>query len=53
MQDLLGGGWLEAHDNLVINGPTGVGKSWLACVVQTIQIKPVDKAPTAGRDHSE
>jgi DNA replication protein DnaC len=33
MQELLGGGWIEAHDNLVITGPTGVGKSWLACAL--------------------
>ena len=33
MQDLLGGGWIDAHDNLVICGPTGVGKSWLACAL--------------------
>ena len=33
MQDLLGGAWIEAHDNLVICGPTGIGKSWLACAL--------------------
>jgi len=33
MQELLGGGWIDAHDNLVICGPTGVGKSWLACAI--------------------
>ena len=27
---LAGGSWIDAHDNLVITGPTGVGKSWLA-----------------------
>ena len=27
---LAGGGWIDVHDNLVITGPTGVGKSWLA-----------------------
>jgi DNA replication protein DnaC len=27
------GDWIAAHDNLVITGPTGVGKSWLACAL--------------------
>lgn len=30
---LLAGDWIAAHDNLVICGPTGVGKSWLACAL--------------------
>jgi DNA replication protein DnaC len=24
------GSWIDAHDNLILCGPTGVGKSWLA-----------------------
>jgi hypothetical protein len=27
---LLKGEWIDAHDNLAICGPTGIGKSWLA-----------------------
>ena len=29
-QKLAKGDWIEAHDNLIVCGPTGVGKSWLA-----------------------
>jgi DNA replication protein DnaC len=29
-QKLIGGEWINAHDNLALIGPTGVGKSWLA-----------------------
>src|SRR4051794_19822203 len=32
-QKLIIGDWINAHDNLVITGPTGVGKSWLACAL--------------------
>src|SRR5262249_36554724 len=32
-QKLIEGSWIDAHDNLVITGPTGVGKSWLACAL--------------------
>ena len=27
---LAGGEWIDAHDNLILCGPTGIGKSWLA-----------------------
>ena len=27
------GGWVKAHQNLIITGPCGVGKSWLACAL--------------------
>jgi DNA replication protein DnaC len=33
LKRLLEGAWIESRDNLVITGPTGVGKSWLACAL--------------------
>src|ERR1700732_4471255 len=30
---LAGGEWIDTHDNLILCGPTGVGKSWLACAL--------------------
>jgi DNA replication protein DnaC len=33
LKGLIEGDWIGAGDNLVITGPTGVGKSWLACAL--------------------
>ena len=30
---LAGGQWIRQHLNILINGPTGIGKSWLACAL--------------------
>ena len=32
-QKLIAGDWIGAHDNLIISGKTGLGKSWLACAL--------------------
>ena len=32
-QKLTESAWIDAHDNLVLVGPSGVGKSWLACAI--------------------
>ena len=30
---LAAGSWIDAHDNLIVTGKTGLGKSWLACAL--------------------
>jgi DNA replication protein DnaC len=32
-QRLAEGSWIDAHDNVILCGPTGAGKSWLACAL--------------------
>ena len=32
-QKLIAGDWIDAHDNIIFSGETGLGKSWLACAL--------------------
>lgn len=33
MAHLIHGGWIDRHENLLITGQTGLGKSWIACAL--------------------
>ncbi len=37
--DLAGAGWVTRHQNLVVTGPTGVGKSFLACALANAALR--------------
>src|SRR3984893_15496107 len=32
-QRLTGGEWIERHQDLLVTGPTGTGKTWLSCAL--------------------
>ena len=33
MAHLIDGGWIDRHENLLVTGQTGLGKSWIACAL--------------------
>jgi DNA replication protein DnaC len=39
VMELATGSWVGRHHNAVVTGPTGVGKSWIACALATAAIR--------------
>ena len=39
------GDWIDAHDNLVLVGSAGVGKSWLACAIRPQSLPRQSRRP--------
>src|SRR5262245_24429520 len=37
-QKLAEGSWIDAHENLIVCGPTGLGKSWLASALGLVGV---------------
>jgi transposase len=46
-QKLSAGAWIDAHDNLILCGPTGVGKSWLASAARWVGRANATGSPAA------
>jgi len=42
-QTLIAGRWIEQTQNLIIEGPAGVGKSWLACALGHKAVATTDR----------
>ena len=41
-QAMIAGRWIEEAQNLIIEGPAGVGKSWLACALGGVKLLILD-----------
>ena len=42
MAQLIGCQWIEQHHNVLITGPTGIGKTWIGCALA--RTRPAGKA---------
>jgi len=45
MRSLVTCGWLDAHRNVIITGPTGLGKTFIACVLGERRLPAVPPSP--------
>ena len=49
---LAAGDWIDQHQNLIVIGPTGVGKSWIACALAHKACRSIRRTAATGSSKS-
>lgn len=51
-QKLAAGDWIDRKQNLLVIGPTGVGKSWIACALAALVAQQLNRDPASTRNEA-